>query len=176
MSSNFFALKTLQHIWGHPNCKSNQLQSIIRFISWQLYKRIYKKPIDIQLIPNVTIRCHPKGYAASHVHYCGLYDYDEMNFLLRYLRSEDSFLDVGANVGVYSLLAASIITSGEIFSFESLPKNYSRLEENLKLNHFEQAKTYPVAIYDNQGEISLELVECDSMPFISKNPTNHSIL
>lgn len=144
-------------------------------MSWQVYKRISKKPIDIPLVPNVTIRCYPNGYSATHVNYCGLYDYDEMNFLLRYLRSEDSFLDVGANVGVYSLLAASIITSGEIYSIEALPKNFSRLEENLKLNNFEQVKTYAVAISDNQGEISLELAEGDSMPFISINPTQHSI-
>ncbi|PSO76936.1 MAG: hypothetical protein BRC44_14965 [Cyanobacteria bacterium QS_4_48_99] len=57
-----------------------------------------------------------------------------MKFLLRYLRDEDSFLDIGANVGVYTLLAASKVRSGWIYSFEALPKNYQRMQENLKLN------------------------------------------
>jgi hypothetical protein len=41
---------------------------------------------DIQLIADAKIRCHPDSYSAATVLYCGLYDYDDMNFLLRYLR------------------------------------------------------------------------------------------
>ena len=175
MSSNILAFNMIKYIWNHPNCKHIQVQSLLKFAGWQLYKRITKQAVDIQLTPGVKIRCYPNGYAASAVLYCGLYDYDEMNFLLRYLRPEDSFLDIGANVGVYSLLAASKIKLGTVYSFEALPKNHQRLEENLKLNQFQHVRTYAIAISDSQGQISLELAEGDSMPFITSQTTENSI-
>lgn len=175
MTSNILALNTIKYIWLHPNCKNNRIESIAKFAGWQLYKRIIKKAVDIQLIPGVKIRCYPNGYAAAAVLYCRLYDYNDMNFLLRYLRPEDSFLDVGANVGVYSLLAASKIHSGFVYSFEALPKNYARLAENLNLNQFQNVKTYSIAISDSQGNIALELAEGDSMPFITSSSTERSI-
>ncbi|NEP54131.1 MAG: hypothetical protein F6K65_37215, partial [Moorea sp. SIO3C2] len=128
--NNIFAYQTLQYIWSHPNNKTQQIKSILKFIGWQIYKRLFKRYIDTQLLPEAKIRCYPDSYSASAALYCGLYDYDDMNFLLRYLRDSDSFIDIGANVGIYTLLAASKIKSGLIYSFEALPKNFYRLKEN----------------------------------------------
>jgi FkbM family methyltransferase len=65
-------------------------------------------------------------------------DYHEMNFLKHYLRVGDGFVDVGANVGSYTLLAASLIGSrGYIDAFEPGPKSNPRLLENVKLNRLE---------------------------------------
>lgn len=172
MMNNLFALRTIQYIWSHPNCKKQRFQSIFKFIGWQFYKKLFNRYIDIQLLPEVKIRCYPDSYSASAALYCGLYDYHEMNFLLRYLRNEDSFLDIGANVGVYTLLAASKIKSGFIYSFEALPKNCVRLEENLKLNKFKQVKPHALAISDFSGITNLNLVKGDSMPFITANTTD----
>ncbi|MGB7441311.1 MAG: FkbM family methyltransferase [Coleofasciculaceae cyanobacterium] len=174
-SQNHFALKTFGYIWTHPNCQYHKLQSVLKFFGWQLYKRLTHHFLDIQLVPSVKLRCHPDSYSAAAVLYCGLYDYDEMNFLLRYLRAEDSFLDIGANVGVYTLLAASKIQSGSIYSFEVLPKNYTRLQENLKINKFDQVKTYEIAVSDQPGTVSLNLAEGDSMPFITHTSANNTI-
>jgi FkbM family methyltransferase len=175
MNGNPFALKTINYILSHPNCQQQKMRSISRFIGWQIHKRLTNNYQDLQLLPDVRLRCYPDSYSAAAVLYCGLYDRDEMNFLLRYLRPEDSFLDIGANIGVYTLLAASKIKSGFIYSFEVLPKNYARLQENLKLNQFDRVKTYEVAIADFTGEISLNLAEGDSMPFITSNANDKTI-
>jgi FkbM family methyltransferase len=175
MRRNVLAINTIKYIWLHPNCKNHRIQSISKFIFWQLYKRLTQQYIDIRLLPNIKIRCYPDSYSAANALYCGLYDYDDMNFLLRYLRAEDSFLDIGANVGVYTLLAASKIKSGSIYSFEALPKNFTRLEENLKLNQLWQVKPYAIAVSDFTGSIALNLAEGDCMPFITLTATTHTI-
>jgi FkbM family methyltransferase len=175
MSDNKFALTTIKYIWSHPNCKHQKIRSIFRFMGWQFYKRLAHRYLDLPLLPNVKLRCHPDSYSAGAVLYCGLYDYDEMNFLLRYLRAEDSFLDIGANIGVYTLLAASKIHSGSIYSFEALPKNYERLQENVKLNKFEQVKTHAIAVSNQTGTVGLNLAEGDSMPFITHSATDKTI-
>jgi FkbM family methyltransferase len=175
MSKNILALKTIEYIWLHPNCKRQKIRSILRFFGWQFYKRLTQRNLDILLTDKVKIRCYPDSRAAAAVLYCGLYDYHEMNFLLRYLRPEDSFLDIGANIGVYTLLAAAKIHSGSIHSFEALPKNYQRLKENLKLNQLNQVKTYELAVSDCTGTVALNLAEGDSMPFITKTATKNTI-
>jgi FkbM family methyltransferase len=175
MSNNKFAIKTLQYIWLHPNCKNKKIQSILKFIGWQFYKRLTHKYLDIELIYNVKIRCYPDSYSAAAALYCGLYDYNEMNFLLRYLRGNDAFLDIGANVGIYTLLAASKIQSGSVYSFEVLPKNYNRLIQNLQLNQFQQVKPYAIAVSDFTGTTALNIAEGDSMPFITNNATDNTI-
>jgi FkbM family methyltransferase len=175
MSNNLFASQTFKYIWSHPNCKTKKFQSIFKFIGWQFYKRLTRNSIDIEIIPGAKIRCYPDGRSAAAVLYCGLYDYHEMNFLLRYLRAEDSCIDIGANVGIYTILAASKIKSGSIYSFEALPKNFNRLEENIKLNQFQQVKPYAIAVSDSTGNIALNLAEGDSMPFISNIASDNTI-
>jgi FkbM family methyltransferase len=175
MASNKFALNTICYIWSHPNCRHQKGESIFKFICWQFYKRLTHRNLDLQLLPDVKIRCYPDSRSAAAVIYCGLYDYDEMNFLLRYLRPEDSFIDIGANVGVYTLLAASKIRYGSIYSFEVFPKNYDRLQENIKLNQFPQVKTYEIAVSDQTGTIALNIAEGDSMPFITHAAANNTI-
>ena len=98
-----------------------------------------------------------------------------MNFLLRYLRPADSFLDIGANIGIYTLLAASRIQTGTIYSFEALPKNYKRLLENLKINQFNSVKTYSLAISHHSGSIAFEASASDCTAHIVNKPTQTTI-
>lgn len=58
--------------------------------------------------PGLAVELAPHDPVTSGVLYCGLPDWEEMNFVLDYLRPGDVMVDVGANVGLYSLLAASV--------------------------------------------------------------------
>lgn len=167
--NNRFALATLTYIWNHPNSRDRRWRALAQFFRWQFQKRLSNTPWDLPLVPGLSLRCYANSHCAAAAIYCGLYDYDEMTFLLRYLRPGDSVLDVGANIGIYSLLAASRIESGTIYSFEALPQNHDRLQENLALNSLTQVKTYPIAVSDRSGTVSLNLAEGDSMPFISSD-------
>jgi len=56
-----------------------------------------------------------------------------MNFLLDYLRPNDVFVDVGANVGVYALLG-STVPGVEVWAFEPSSETVTRLRMNVDLN------------------------------------------
>ena len=43
--------------------------------------------------------------------FCGLHEIEDMGFVLHFLRSDDIFLDVGVNVGTYTVLAAGVAGS-----------------------------------------------------------------
>jgi FkbM family methyltransferase len=62
------------------------------------------------------------------------------------------FVDVGANLGYFSLLAASLIQSeGKVFAFEPSQSNYNYLLLNSKLNHFENIDIYPFAVAEQKS-------------------------
>jgi FkbM family methyltransferase len=65
-------------------------------------------------------------------------EYSEMSFLLDYLRDEDVFVDVGANIGAYSVLLGKICKRG--YAFEPSVDTYKICCENLKLNNFKNVK------------------------------------
>ena len=56
------------------------------------------------------------------------------------------FFDVGANIGVYSLYAASLYPDMKIYAFEPYLPNYMRLLQNIELNGFKNITALPIAI------------------------------
>lgn len=77
-----------------------------------------------------------------------------MAFLLHILREDDLFIDVGANVGAYTILACAAIGANG-YAFEPVPSTYRRLLENVHLNHLEnKVKCFNLGVGDKQGHIA----------------------
>jgi FkbM family methyltransferase len=67
--------------------------------------------------------------------YTDSYDIALVNFMKKYLKKGDVFIDVGANVGYISAIAASLVgKQGEVHSFEPLKECFGRLERLVELN------------------------------------------
>jgi FkbM family methyltransferase len=65
------------------------------------------------------------------------------------------FFDVGGNVGVYSLYAASLYPSMTIHAFEPTPENFGALEENRAMNRFYNIIPHQWAVGDTTGMCGL---------------------
>jgi precorrin-6B methylase 2 len=65
--------------------------------------------------------------------YAGLHEFADMAFTLHFLRPDDLFLDIGANIGSYTLLASAVCKARTI-SFEPDPKTMTLLRRNIDLN------------------------------------------
>ena len=62
------------------------------------------------------------------------FENDEVSFTAKFLRKGDTFFDIGANIGLFSLTASNVVgNEGKIFSFEPSPKTFSRLKSNIEL-------------------------------------------
>lgn len=75
--------------------------------------------------------------AAGSVMICarfGLGEYADMAFCLHFLRPEDLFVDVGANAGVYTILAARAVGC-RVVAAEPIPITYDLLMQNVYANH-----------------------------------------
>jgi FkbM family methyltransferase len=67
----------------------------------------------------------------------GEYEPEETQVIRRVAEKMDTMLDIGANIGWYSLLASKINPKSIIHSFEPIPTTYSRLIQNFSLNSLE---------------------------------------
>jgi len=96
----------------------------------------------------MRLRCYPDSRSASAALYTdGWPDYPEMKFVAAYLRPGDGVVDVGANVGVYTLFALSRTgLTGHVHAFEAEAGAAARLRENVALNDAQGRVTvHPVA-------------------------------
>jgi len=146
-------LSLLAQIVRHPNNRSWPLGGVFRFVGWQIWKRIVRRPLTIRVGANRRFLAVPDPPFSSQVIYNRLPDWDEMNFLLRYLRREDRFLDLGANVGFYTVLASTIIDLGEIFPIEANPSNTAILRRQLEINHLKNVKVSETAASNIDGTV-----------------------
>jgi FkbM family methyltransferase len=62
------------------------------------------------------------------------FEENELNFIHRYLKYDDVFFDIGANIGLFAITASKKIQMGKIYAFEPSPKTHERLLENITLN------------------------------------------
>lgn len=75
-------------------------------------------------------------------------------FCSHFLRGEDLFVDIGANVGSYTILACSAVGARGV-AFEPVPNTYKRLVENMRLNHLdEKVKCINKGVGTQQGAIA----------------------
>lgn len=94
-----------------------------------------------------------KVYFYGHYH-----ERYEADLVQRLLTEDDVFWDVGANVGYFTLVAATALKNrGQIVAFEPGQNALARLAENLALNTYRNIQIYPVAVTDREGEAVLHL-------------------
>jgi len=160
------SLHTLRHLVNHPLNTSNKLGALIRFTKWQVGSRLVPGDVIFHWVNDskVIVRAGEAGITGNV--YCGLHEFPDMAFLLHALREEDLFVDIGANVGSYTILACSAI-GAKGYCFEPVPATYKKLVKNIRLNNIEE-RVVPqnIALGNKQGEIHFSS---------DRNCTNHAI-
>ena len=96
-------------------------------------------------IPNLSTRLQLRVHGkrdqtiSRRIREDGIWEPYETSLLLSMLQPGDVFVDVGANIGYFSVLAAVVVgEGGAVFAFEPDPDNFRLLRDNVALNGFEQ--------------------------------------
>lgn len=84
------------------------------------------------------------------------YEPDYTSLMMTVLRPGDTIIDVGANIGYFSLLASSLVTeSGKVFALEPENENFTFLTRNIELNRFSNIRALNIAAGDTKKEAVL---------------------
>lgn len=89
--------------------------------------------------------------------YPQLYDCVEIGYLKKNLPQDGIFLDIGANIGFYSLIASRLAPRGKVIAFEADPFNQQKLLANLSLNGTSNCIALNVGVSDRHETLSLGL-------------------
>lgn len=147
-------LNTLRFITGHPLNRGRRLRSLGRFASWQVMSRLAPGPVAVDWVANTKLLMSHGQTGATGNLYTGLHELPEMAFVLHVLRPDDLFVDVGANVGSYTVLASGAAGASSI-AFEPGARAFAALSANLELNGIEsRVELIQAAVGDRPGKVS----------------------
>src|SRR5450759_4047181 len=116
---------TVRFIWNHPANRHRRLRQLARAFSYQVQARAGDRA-------QVWVDLHRTS--ASKAFYANPPDWPQMRVWQQRLRPGDLFLDIGANVGTYSVLAASL--GATVIAVEAASDTAELLRENIALNDF----------------------------------------
>ena len=92
----------------------------------------------------------------QYIYYFGVWEPNLTSFIKGRLTKGDAFIDVGANVGYYSLLASGLVgESGRVVAIEPSPKLFAALCRNLDRNHVHNVRAVNLAASDRKGVVKL---------------------
>ena len=95
----------------------------------------------------------------------GTFELAELNFVSQYLRPGDKAMDIGANVGIFSVvMGATVGAHGDVFAFEPVASNVLRLEKNLRKNGLGNVKVFPLALGAADGQMRLHMATDPAYP------------
>ena len=126
--------QTLKFINNHQLAKKHRLRAVLRFLKWQISQKLNPHPVRYPFINNTKLWVQKGMTGATGNIYTGLHDFEDMCFLLHFLRPDDLFIDIGANIGSYTVLAAGV-AGAKCISIEPVPQTFELLKKNIAINN-----------------------------------------
>lgn len=143
----------ISNIINHPLNRKSKFQAFIRFLKWQISTKINPYPIVYPFTEKALLIIEKGMPIATGNLYCGLFEFEEMSFLLHFLRPDDLFIDIGSNVGPYTLLASAHVGASSI-SIEPVPSVYENLLRNISINKvLDKVNAYNIALGSKKGSV-----------------------
>jgi len=139
-----------------PGWWSRRLAFVLRRIA---IARLKGKPVDTEAL-GARMRLHPyRNVCEKRILFTPqFFDPDELAFIESRMAQNFVFLDIGANIGGYSLFVAAHAGPGaKVLAVEPQPDMYERLVFNLRINPFSCVKAVACAVADKEGELTLFL-------------------
>ena len=119
--------KKLGHFFNavnkHPLASKHKLKAYFKFVKWQISQALKPGVRKISFAGNTSLLVKKGMTGATGNIYFGLHEFEEMSFLLHFLNEADTFYDVGANIGSYTILAAGVC-GAKVCSFEPVPSTF----------------------------------------------------
>ena len=139
------------------------------FKNWHIYPKVYYKLINDTFVifrtkTDLRIKIRVRStdlMTLTNVWMINEYDIEDFE-----INVNDTVIDIGAHIGLFSLLVSQLCKTGKILSFEPVRENFDLLVSNLKLNHIENVLPFNMAVSKNLDKLNL---------FLNDDQSAHSI-
>jgi FkbM family methyltransferase len=159
-------LRTLKFIADHPLNRDRKVHALLGFLKWQIGSRLIPGSVVMDWVANTRVIVRTGDTGMTQNIYCGLQDLEDMAYVLHVLTPQDLFVDVGANVGSYTVLTCAA-SGARGYCFEPVPSTYRRLLDNLVINNLtSRVKAMNIGLAGEDSELTFT---------DSENCTNHVV-
>lgn len=123
----------------------------------KIYGNLYFEgefPVTVDKNKSFKIKSYNYLYIENCIFWAGIYgQWEKVSLKIWSELAKDSkyVFDIGANTGVYSLLAKCINPKAKVFAFEPVERIYEKLNYNIKLNNYD-IQTFKNAVSNKNGE------------------------
>lgn len=157
-TSDASLMMLLRRLRARPDFRRHPLRALGRRVWWRLRWRLTGRLWTRSWQDGLKIAL-PRGGPAALIYYQGLSEPETADLVCSILGPGMAFVDVGAHIGEYTLLAARRVGEhGEVHAFEPDARAHEVLVENVRLNGLERiVRFHPWAVSDADGETRLRL-------------------
>ncbi|HEV8507940.1 MAG TPA: FkbM family methyltransferase [Chitinophagaceae bacterium] len=154
----------------------NAIRYKIEMYRWRKFSKD-KQFFFLDLEENIKLKLYTDSMFSRAV-WLGGFEEAEIVFMRRFIKPNDKVIDVGANIGVHTLIASKLSgNKGSVFACEPVEYIYKRLKENIDMNSASNVQMINKAISDKTGasEITISLDGFDAWNSLGgeSNNTGH---
>ena len=124
---------SLRFIFAHPLGSRSKAATFARWARWQVGSRLLPGPAVVPFVNDSVLVAEPGMGGATGNVYVGIHEFADMAFLLHHARKGELFVDIGANVGSYTVLAGAALGC-RVISVEPVRATYDSLVRNIRVN------------------------------------------
>ncbi|MBK8781555.1 MAG: FkbM family methyltransferase [Anaerolineales bacterium] len=133
-----------------------QLLRRLALLRQKIHPPIETFVVDVNVENEFPLKMNVCQQYCGDIYYGIGFEHDELNFVKHFVTPGGVFFDVGANMGVYTLLASRLVgEGGHVHAFEPLANVFGFLEVNVELNDAKNISLNPVAVGEEVGEVDL---------------------
>ena len=147
-----YIVKRYHSFKSNPLTKSNPVWALVKYLYINFLLYVLKREVVITYLNGIKAKIK-KGDGIVGNYHSGLHEASDSIFLMQLLKDGDFFLDIGANVGHYTLLSG-VYSNCKVVAIEPIPATFERLVNNVKLNQWSYTpELLNIGLSNESGEL-----------------------
>jgi FkbM family methyltransferase len=140
--------------WARTGKRASRLFRVVERIG----PRLSAHPLETTLPNGCRVTCDLREFVQRQVYFMGTFEPVESYLFMRLLRPGMVVVDAGANLGQYTMLAATAVgPAGSVHSFEPVPAVFASLQSHVSANRLTNVQMNQVALWHEEGTVRLGL-------------------
>lgn len=153
MKPTSLSFTKIRWLLSHELFRKSPLRVLRGVLSWEII-RILGRPRILKFDKNLRLYVEPNDGIGRQITYLGYHEPEYFEFLDSFLKPGMTFIDIGANIGAYTVYVAKRVgPNGHVFAFEPDPENFQKLKVNAALNQFTNVSLFNNALFNQDGPI-----------------------
>jgi FkbM family methyltransferase len=126
-----------------------------RHALWRIASHLWwlERPVTARTLFGARMRVNAQEIGGRYIYWFGHWEPNLSSWLRHTLKPGDGFVDVGANIGYFSILASQLVDDGPVVAIEALPDAHQFLVDNLKRNKAGNVRAVNAAAWDSRREL-----------------------